>query len=72
MYMFLCVFHVDDPNGFATQALFLLIENYLCLHLFLMFYLIGNDINDLPIILIGFSRGGLVLNQVLSNILLFY
>ena len=45
-----------DPNGFATQALFLLIENYLC-----------NDIDDLPIILIGFSRGGLVLNQILSE-----
>lgn len=58
-----CVLSVDDPHGNATQALFLMIENYLCIHLFLVL-ISGHGNEDLPIIVMGFSRGGLVLNQV--------
>ena len=48
---------LDNPSGRALQSLSVLINNYIC-----------NDNNRLPIILMGFSRGGLVLNQILVEL----
>lgn len=52
-----CDSFLDKPNGRALQSLSVLINNYIC-----------NDDNRLPIILMGFSRGGLVLNQILVEL----
>ena len=46
-----------NPQGDAAHTLFLLLENYLC-----------SDADNLPLILLGFSRGALVLNQLLSEL----
>ena len=46
--------------------MFILLEDYLCTNL-RQRSLVGNEVVDLPLILIGFSRGALVLNQLLSE-----
>lgn len=59
---------IDDPQGSATHTLFLLLENYICG----IFWSIECDLDDqdciLPVILVGFSRGGLVLNQIIVEL----
>ena len=44
-----------NPHGNAAHTLYLLLENYIC----------NDPGSSLPVILMGFSRGGLVLNQIL-------
>lgn len=63
---FVCC-QVVNPQGDAAHTLFLLLENYLCTPL-LHLPLLGSDADNLPLILLGFSRGALVLNQLLSEL----
>lgn len=63
-----CLWCTDNPNGNAVQTLHLLIENYVRSMIFDNDWCLDFSGPLLPITLIGFSRGGLVLNQLLAEL----
>lgn len=59
---------LDNPHGNAIQTLYELIENYVRSRQIANLSNLGFSHPTLPITLIGFSRGGLVLNQLLTEV----